>query len=111
MQPKGVFNRMYKRREQREIKPEAEDFVFLLDYETLWQAYPMANDRQCKPTEFAARNGVFSEAESGNCWWWMRQVIYNRGNADIVGAKGEYTWGAADVTNNGVRPAIWVSWE
>ena len=29
MQPKGVFNRMYKRREQREIKPEAEDFVFL----------------------------------------------------------------------------------
>ena len=28
MQPKGVVNRLYKRRKQRETNPEAEDFAF-----------------------------------------------------------------------------------
>ena len=66
-----------------------------------------------KPTEYAISQGVYRNAESYNCWWWLRspgsdnrraaRVDINTGNG--LSRIGHYV----NYNDHGVRPAMWVS--
>lgn len=85
------------------------DRVFILDYDAIWKFFSIGKDRECVPTEYAVAQGAFVDAEVGTCWWWMRQLnSAQNGTAYLIASKGSETWGNMDLTNNAVRPAIWV---
>lgn len=66
-----------------------------------------------KPTKYAINNGVYRNADSYNCWWWLRspgsdnrraaRVDINTGNG--LSRIGHYV----NYNDHGVRPAMWVS--
>ena len=87
------------------------DRVFILDDDAIWECFPSAKDRECIPTDYAIAQGAFVDPEVDTCWWWMRQIYtgrYGYGMAYLVDSKGSRTFGNMDLTNNAVRPAIWV---
>jgi len=85
------------------------DRVFILDTDAVWNSFPAGKERECVPTKYAVAQGAFVDAEVGTCWWWLRQLnSAQNGTAYLIASKGSETWGNMDLTNNAVRPAIWV---
>ncbi len=122
------------------VGTKTEDFIFLLsvdEAESLFAddelrflllsvdeaKFVFANDelRCAKPTEYAAKNGVWTwpDDDRGFCWWWFRSRrgncawwLRSRGDSDteaaFVGFGGCVRGGGTDINRerNAVRPAL-----
>lgn len=86
-------------------------FVFSINEANYYLTNPEIMAAQ--PTAYAISEGVYRNAESYNCWWWLRspgsdnrraaRADINTGNG--VSKIGHYV----NYNDHGVRPAMWVS--
>lgn len=88
-----------------------EDKVFLLSDNETDQYFSSAVERQCKPTEFAAANGAYSNSNmnDGNTVWWTRTPGMDSSFVVCINPNGY----ANDIGGNveiyeAVRPALWI---
>lgn len=89
---------------------DTQDPMFLLSVN---EAETYGTDRsllQCEPTEYALRNNIDYDMESGYCKWWLRSPGLMPADATAVGIKG-YVYGQGNYVFfpfYGVRPAMWI---
>ncbi len=88
------------------------DKVFLLSLKE-GEEYLSREQALSKPSEYARVKGVYRNAESGYCWWWMRspgasssQVA--RGNLNAQLEKFSKMGYYVNYSNHGVRPVMWI---
>ena len=90
---------------------DTQDRVFLLSIDEVGQYLPTDEERVCLPTAQAVANGVWTDGDTGACFWWLRSpggdsrfaaVVYSDGS---VGSIGWYV----DLDDGAVRPALWVN--
>lgn len=66
---------------------------------------------QCEPTSYATDNGLFSNYASEYSWW-VNEESFSSGKHYVASLYGYVGANVSDDSNkNGVRPAIWVSFE
>lgn len=85
-----------------------EDKVFLLSINEANRYFSSDEPRQCRPTEYAAENGI-NQLDGGNCQWWLRSPGFEGNCAAIVGddggiSSGHYV-GSGTVA---IRPILWI---
>ncbi|MBQ7568422.1 hypothetical protein IJT17_06415 [bacterium] len=88
------------------VEPDTEDRIFLLSIGEAKKLFVNDRDRCAKPTECAAKNGVYT-VDSYGCWWLrscgyddnLAACVYPRG---VVGASGRYV----SLKDLAVRPAF-----
>ena len=85
-----------------------EDKVFLLSINEANRYFSSDEPRQCRPTEYAAENGI-NQLDGGNCQWWLRSPGFEGNCAAIVGddggiSSGHYV-GSGTVA---IRPMLWI---
>ena len=58
----------------------------------------------------AEMQGAFVNADTGNCWWWLRTPGHSQNVAAGVRVNGKVVSNGDDVTrkNAAVRPAMWI---
>ena len=91
---------------------DTEDQIFLLSYEEAIQYFPEDIDRVAQPTAYAIANGVYTDDETGNGWWWLRSPGVDNTYACAVRTGGYISgYGTPEVnrTTGMVRPAIWLN--
>ena len=86
-----------------------EDRVFLLSIEEVEKYFKTDEDRKCKPTQYAVKQGVNGD----NCWWWLRSPGSLSNLAAIVGYNGSVGSSGVGVPSDrgAVRPALWIDLE
>lgn len=96
---------------------DTEDKVFLLSIKEAEKYFKSDKDRQCIPTEFALKNGVYKN-DDGMCYWWLRTVGFGNHKFFLVNTAGAVSYGSdyadydgRDLYNdiNSVRPALWIN--
>ncbi|MCR4784315.1 MAG: DUF6273 domain-containing protein [bacterium] len=66
--------------------PDTKDRIFLLSIDEAEKFFANNDDRICKPTGYARKNGA--RVLKGNAWWWLRSRGNNSNNAAFVGNCG-----------------------
>ena len=86
-----------------------EDRVFLLSIEEVEKYFKTDEDRKCKPTQYAVKQGVNGD----NCWWWLRSPGSLSNLAAIVSFNGSVSSSGVGVPSSrgAVRPALWIDLE
>ena len=87
---------------------DTEDRIFLLSYAEAWRYFDNDSDRQCRPTEYAAAQGVYV-AGNGNCWWWLRSPGSSQSSARAVHDRGARDMSNVEGDNIAVRPVLWLN--
>ncbi len=89
---------------------DTEDKVFLLSIPEVEQYLPETEDRICRPTPWAAQQGVYTKVEGEGCYWWVRTPGYETDCIARVQLDGSvFTYGTyVCINNHGVRPAMWI---
>lgn len=84
---------------------ETEDKVFLLSYAELREYFDSDQERTCKPSEYAAFKGVWTD-KNGTSHWWMRSPGSSQYYSAYCSYEGKIssTWNTNDSV--GVRPVI-----
>ena len=87
---------------------ETVDMVFLLSIEEAENYFKTNEDRKCKPTQYAVKQGVY--VIGGNCPWWLRSPVLLWNHAADVEYGGWVKDGGTHVINDnlGIRPALWI---
>ena len=82
------------------------DRIFCLSITEAEQYFRSDNERQCKPTVYARKQGVYDENDC--CYWWLRSPGYGQHLAANVGADGALYLGGNYVSYGSfaVRPAL-----
>lgn len=88
-----------------------EDKVFLLSVSEANKYFSSDSERQCEPTNYAISNGVNSNGNNGNCWWWLRSSGDYKNCAACVGLSGSINkFGYhVDIVDGAIRPALWIT--
>ena len=82
--------------------------VFLLSLAEANTFFQTSDERQCRPTAYAAARGVSVE-ENGGCGWWLRSPGYDDTAASRVLPDGSFSFiGQPAERSLAVRPAMWV---
>ena len=77
--------------------PSTEDRIFLLSVDEAKSFFATDNDRACKPTNYAVKNGAYKAGSlfsflfggiAGNAWWWLRSSGYGNLRAAVVFSSG-----------------------
>ena len=82
------------------------DRIFCLSINEAEHYFGSDNDRQCKPTAYARKQGLYVENDC--CFWWLRSPGHYQFNAAFVfsgGALNLFGYGV-DHARNAVRPAL-----
>lgn len=95
------------------------DKVFLLSIDEAKAYFPYDNVRKCSPTLYAEKKGAWTKASyktidgKPTCWWWLRTPGKDQKNAANIFRDGliDYEGDDVDFTEDGVRPAMWISVE
>ena len=85
--------------------PSTEDNVFLLSVDEAERLFANDNDRICKPTGYAVKNGVSTD-NNGAAWWWLRSRGDYDTSAAYVSDDGDIDYGYVDICNASIRPAF-----
>ena len=89
-----------------------QDMAFLLSFPEVNTYFTSDSTRQCIPTVYARKQGVYTNS-SGLCWWWLRSpgnlafyaaYVTNNGGANEYGLMVNRDDGAG-------RPALWINLE
>ena len=84
------------------------DYLFLLSYqETAEKYFKDDQSRECKPTAFAAAQGVEVSDYHGNCMWWLRSPGPTQSSAGEVYPTGYLSFMSESFIRS-VRPAFWL---
>ena len=86
---------------------DTSDCVFLLSYREANEYFRTADDRLCKPTDYAAAMGAWKNGK-GYCHWWLRSPGKTQNYAAYSGSEATFSSAQDNTTTIGVRPAIWV---
>ena len=88
-----------------------QDKVFLLSINEAEKYFSSANERQCKPTDYAVANGVKESSGNGNCWWWLRSPGNYQSHAAGVCSDGSFSESGYTILSvyASVRPAMWIN--
>lgn len=86
------------------------DKLFLLSISETEKYFKSNEDRKCKPTAYAIKNGVSVNNSNDNCWWWLRSPGYNSNFSALVISDGvvRVFGGNVSLSNGAVRPALWI---
>lgn len=99
-----------KKKQGDDVLEVTQDKLFLLNMEEANKYFKTDKDRQCKPTEFAIKNGIYVNAESGNSSWWLNSIPSKKGKTATVLYPGYINeFGSLTTSSEGVRPALWIS--
>ena len=118
------YNKVFTEKEKKYISPSnlsdvgTSDNVFLLSKEEAETYFANDEERKCKATDYAVKNGAFvydgsygGEAGAGYSFWWLRSPDPNDGNyvyyVDDGGFIGHYYYVSDD--SNLARPALWIN--
>ena len=82
------------------------DRIFCLSINEAYHYFGSNNDRQCKPTAYARKQGVYVNNDC--CFWWLRSPGHNQDDATIVNTFGALNlFGCRVYYDRGaVRPAL-----
>ena len=85
------------------------DKVFLLSASEGLRYLPETADRRVSPTDYAQKQGAYTNGE-GNCAWWLRSPGMTPTSPAYFASAGDVGNRAHEVDETiiGVRPAIWV---
>ena len=86
------------------------DKIFLLSIDEVKKYFGSEETRQCRPTNYARKNGVDIN-DNGKCWWWLRSPGWYQNSAAHVNNNGvltEVLGMPVDYDRYGVRPALWI---
>ena len=85
--------------------------MFLLSISEAETYFSSAEQRICKPTAHAMKNGAYADASTGTCMWWLRSSGSSAERAALVDEFGKIDEHGDGVycDGNAVRPAIWIS--
>lgn len=89
---------------------DTRDKIFLFSINEAYEYFLSDDERICKPTKQAVKNGVYT-SYVGNCWWWLRDIGGEQYKAALVGKGGAIDEGGFVVDDNhfiGVRPSMWI---
>ncbi len=96
-----------------EIDPgnATQDRLFLLSMEQAQTYFSSNAERKCKPTDYAAENGVDVNEYNGHCGYWLRTHGHKQNTAVYVRDDGYIVEYGYNVThrNYAVRPAMWIT--
>ncbi len=89
---------------------ETQDQVFLLSILEV-KKYFTDISASCKPTSKAVAQGVYTNDDNGNGWWWLRSPGYGQKYAARVYSDGSVDCNGLSVhyDNHCVRPALWIN--
>ena len=85
--------------------------VFLLSQVEVASYFDSPKKRQCQPTAYAAKQGVYISKENDDCcWWWLRNESLSGKDAAYVSTYGGISYNGVRKTTGkgGVRPALWI---
>ena len=85
---------------------DAKDRIFCLSIAEAEQYFSSNEDRQCRPTAYARKQGAY--VSNGCCVWWLRSPGNYQSSAAYVYAVGALNLGGDSVNrdNDAVRPAL-----
>ena len=85
---------------------DTKDRIFCLSIAEAEQYFSSDEDRQCRPTAYAGKQGVYVSNEC--CYWWLQSPGYNHNLATSVDAGGALDLDGRDILNDNcaVRPAL-----
>ena len=97
--------------------PSTKDRIFLLSVDEAKSFFATDNDRACKPTNYAVKNGAYKAGSlfsflfggiAGNAWWWLRSSGYGNLRAAVVFSSGGIGDNGDGVirSDGSVRPAL-----
>ena len=84
--------------------PSTEDLLFSLSEDEAGRLFSGDNDRICKSTAYAIKNGA--DTYNYNAWWWLRSRCDDGGRAAGVSTVGRISSGDVDYSSGCVRPAL-----
>ena len=87
--------------------PMTEDNIFLLSFDDAKNLFSNNNDRICKPTEYAIKNGV--STYKGNVYWWLRSRRHHNSLVAFVLTDGSIRSCNVDYEEGFVRPAFQIA--
>ncbi len=90
----------------------ADDHVFLLNQDEAGSLFADDAARQMEATPYAKARGVYTWADNGKSYWWLRGNMYYEKYAAGVNYDGVIPWSYTNetYTENAVRPVIFVDW-
>ena len=85
---------------------DTKDHVFCLSIAEAEQYFSSDEDRECKPTAYARKQGVY--VDNGCCYWWLRSPGNAQESATVVCADGSLRLGGNSINyvTGAVRPAL-----
>ena len=87
------------------------DNVFLLSKEEAKKYFANNNERKCKATEYAKKNGVYVNSANDYGIWWLRSPHSDYSNRVYniisIGSVGRYC--GVHYSDCAVRPALWIN--
>ena len=85
---------------------DTKDRIFCLSIAEAEQYFSSNEDRQCRPTAYARKQGA--NVRSDCCYWWLRSPGYDQDHAAIVNADGALNLNGDNVgcDDIAVRPAL-----
>ena len=85
---------------------DTKERIFCLSVAEAEQYFSSDEDRQCRPTAYAGKQGVYVSNEC--CYWWLQSPGYNHNLATSVDAGGALDLDGRDILNDNcaVRPAL-----
>ena len=85
---------------------DTKDRIFCLSVAEAEQYFSSDEDRQCRPTAYARKQGVYVSNEC--CYWWLQSPGYNHNLATSVDSGGALDLDGRDILNDNcaVRPAL-----
>ncbi len=90
--------------------PDTKDYIFIPSADEVEEFYNYDFERAARATEYAVKNGVYKDEQSGNSYWWLRSTGGTVYNASVINFKG-YLYEYGFFVNSGqygVRPALWI---
>ena len=104
------YNKAFNEKEKKSINSFYGDNVFLFSREEAEKYFANNDERRCKPTEYAVKNGA--DVYNGYSWWWLRSPSPNYDGSDgvyIVSRVGAIDYDSnVNVYDIMVRPALWI---
>ena len=91
---------------------DTNDKVFLFSINEVNKYFASDEERKCRPTAYAVRNGASRGRKNKNCIWWLRSLGGGLKYAAYVDRGGMvYDYGTGAYHGYGVRPALWIDLE
>ena len=89
------------------------DKIFFLSIQEAEKYLTSDSSRLCKATEYAVGRGADVNADSGDCYWWLRTSGENHQYTAYINNDGSisYAGGSASDGTVCIRPALWINLE